>query len=501
MKKTLKRTLSVILAAVLLLGLGVTAFAGTEEEADPIVVTGIGDSIGNGYSQDWNCEKTINGSPYNNNNGFGDIVYMSPQRQKQLYPGLYYPTPNTPVFCTVKGYIDEPNTEADYANNAALIKNYETRTLRAFPAQVAAELNGYHVTDFNSFAEYYDVVPYNSLTTSGLRAKDLRYILDPEYKTELDAAIADGTLDDPLWDYFSFVRDDGRTITKSNIDNQIDAADVLIVEIGGNDVFTTALANTDILSGNADLNSLLPAFIERLSQYIPQAIENYNWTLDYALAMNPDATVVLVGIYDYYLDNDLSNYSLDLSEDMLSLIMDACIGISALFNANLRDYADTHENVYYVDTNQTQTISYETQSGDSIHPSLEGHDYIARRILSVLPNSLKNRYDITVDLFGVYEPGKSSVISVSVDGKAVTDYELNGYELTIHCRNGNAKLVNIITTDGSKIKNITWQASYNKTDGYRTYQIAKVTDELSTAKTVATKVTTAAKTLLSKLKK
>lgn len=483
----------------------IPGLAEEKEAKEPVVVSCIGDSIANGFSQYWNCAKTVNGSPYNSSDsfdtdtfkgndeipkGYDGIVYMSPEKAAAEHPGLYYSNFDTEVFCSIDGYIDEytPDekkadmTDDDIAkHNQALVKEYETRTLRTFPAQVAARLNGHSIDEYDTFNEYYSEIPYNSLTCGGLRAKDLRYLLDPQYKVKIDKAYEADPWNDPLWNYFSFIRDDGRVITKENYDRKLAETDVLVVEIGGNDVFSASLFGAD-LTGDLDIASLLPDFLKNLTKFLPEAMENYNWVLDYCRkVMKPDAKIVLVGIYDYYLTNDLAAFNFNLTEDMMSILFNAFIAVSATFNSDMRLYADTHKNVYYVDSNKTETLNYESRSGDATHPSLEGHDYIARRIMSALPKEYngKCKYDITIDLDGAYKPGTDRVVSVTVDGLPVTNYEINDdYSLTIHYYGPGAMFINVGIV-GEKLKTTTWQATYNVSDGYRTYQLFKVSDVFS----------------------
>lgn len=543
-----KKFLAFFLALIMLLTVTVPAFAEGYIEPEGTVVTCIGDSIANGYAQDWNCETTPLGTPYNNaahrtdadNPTLHDIVYMSQELHDELYDKFYYSyykglayarygaEDPTSLFCVLNGYVDSASVnavkqqietlseeisisadaaekaelsaqktelEAKLSNmienkdeiNAGLIRRYETKTLRTFPAQVAAELNGHHVSDFSSFDEFYAAVPYRSLTSSGLRAKDVRYMLDPEYKAKIDAE----TEHENLWYYFGdYIRADGRTVTKDYYDRMLDGTDLLLYQLGGNDVFSAALYQLDGSNGDG-VPENLPEYLKYVISYLPDAIKNLNWVLDYCLDKNPDMTVMLVGVYDYYLNNDLSTLKYNLEEDSETLLMNAFLLVTSTLNAAMRNYADTHKNVFFVDTNGVETLSYETQSGDSTHPSNEGHDYIARRIISALPEEFamqnSRRFDIAVDLLGVYNPDTAKVSSVLVNGIPVKDYDINGYTLTIHYNHPGAKLVTVNTTDGDKKGVVKWHVSYNRSDGYRAYQYYKISDFMATLKLLLSK--------------
>jgi len=454
--------------------------------------------------------------------------------------GLAYARYDTPMFLSINGYIDDASTAALKASiasteaaiaaatdsvaketlqaqlnaynaklaivndpasaasyNAALVQHYQKASLRAFGPQVAAELNGYEISEFDSFAEFYEAVPFRSLTAPGLRAKDVRYMLDPEYKAEIDAQ----ETHENLWHWFGdFIRDDGRTITKENYDKQLDGTDLLLFELGGNDVFSTALYQ--LIGTGSEISDYLTDYVKMVMDNIPQTLTDIEWVLDYCLEKNPDMTVCLVGIYDYYMQNDISALNLDLTEDATTLLMDAFVTFTAAVNGAMINYANTHDNVYFADTNGVQTISYETQSGDATHPSVEGHDYIARRILAALPDEFtdKEQYDIIVDLLGVYNPlsSKNRVVSVTVDGKIVKNYELNGFKLTIHYSNANANLVTVVV-GGEKLSTVTYQVQYSPSDGYRTYQVSKTSDVVSTASLLVSKLQAKVKSVLAGL--
>jgi len=143
-----------------------------------------------------------------------------------------------------------------------------------------------------------------------------------------------------------------------------------------------------------------------------------------------------------------------------------------------------------------------SHSGDGGHPSVSGNQFITRRVLSALPDQIKEkgRYDISIDLYGVLDlkDANSKVSAVLVDGKAIEDYELNGLTLTIHAKNGLASSVEVVISGGT-ISASVWQVKYNRTDGYRTYRVVNISNVTATVQKLTQKLGTVLKSIAGKL--
>jgi len=88
----------------------------------------------------------------------------------------------------------------------------------------------------------------------------------------------------------------------------------------------------------------------------------------------------------------------------------------------------------------------------------------------------------------VYDPKTGGrIVSVLLDGKQTYRYEISGSTITIHAEDANVKLVKVIS-GGGKVGMTVWQASYNITDGYRTYQVVKASNLAQPFKIAAQKV-------------
>lgn len=218
--------------------------------------------------------------------------------------------------------------------------------------------------------------------------------------------------------------------------------------------------------------------------------------------------MVLVGIYNFFQESDLSAYSLNLAEDSLKLLGNALTAEAASVNTCLRHLANQSENIIYVDTTGTEvgTVKYDETgniievSGDMVHPSVDGHNFITRRILSALPvpyNS-DSRYDIHVDLFG--SCGENDAITaVLVNNIPCKNYDRDGYSLTVHYSNALAASVTVFTK-GEKLGVNKWQCMWNKTDGYHTYSLYRVSDVKRTALLPLINLKTTVNSVSSKIK-
>lgn len=487
MKMTSKRVLSILIAIVLIFGLSVPAFAAEPKNDDSISVGCIGDSIPNGaslYPDKYTMAcATPSKAPYTGNSAYQDL------RDQYQY---------------VEGYNDAL-PESDPANLAVTLP-YEKTLLRSYGLQVAMGLNltDDEIAQIDTFDEFRAAVDYRSMTANAMRSMDILTLFDDEYKAKL---ASEGF--DACW-YNPEVESIHRLFTKQYITDCIcgtadtEPLDLLIYAFGNNDFIYGPIVNADAVSEDEQVKTKLVEVATGLADFV----NNTPKILDKFQELNPTMEIILVGVYNPYFTTDLSAYKLSLSEDAIAIIMDAVTAATATINLLLREQASTRSNVTFVDVNGLEALEVDengnTISGDGVHPSVNGQDYIASRVLSAVPASLKDKgkYDLTVNLFGVYDPNDagSRIVSVTVDGKPVTYYELKGYNLTIHCKTPFVKLVNV-TTYGKKIGNTTWQASYNLTDGYRTYQILRVSDVVTTIINIFSIPVTAIKNIFKMLTK
>ena len=253
---------------------------------------------------------------------------------------------------------------------------------------------------------------------SALRAVELRYMLDGVYN-DYD--------EERTWGN-SFFDTDGNGFTmadldainkKANYKESIKKTDVISINVGSNDVFTFTLSvvltemtemtnNPQLAAIKEFLNkggSIGEAFGKLVSaaqtlgmmpvlsalitatfaKAYDQFVENYDAVIEKIYEINPDITVVAVGVFNPFKHFRLEEGSgLDISAIALPIV--------SAINNHLKLLSYKYDNFSYADVVGTET--YDMNYNDryfwqyftlKVHPTLAGHEYMARQILSVLP--------------------------------------------------------------------------------------------------------------------
>jgi len=473
------RVISCVLIFAMLFALCSFASAERPEVGNKgVSVACIGDSIANGFSL--------------YDTGRDTSACFTPTTAK--YTGVYSLADERDRFQYLAGYND--TLPGNAPQNLAVALPYEKAMLRTYGPQVAMALNlsDEELAQIDSFEKFRNAVDYRSMTANAMRSCDVRAALFPEFMAKCEAE------SDVLWNHLE-VQSLRRALTKDYIDGCVDGADILLYGLGNNDFYygpsAAAAAAEEIMH--------TPTLLAEVAAGLVDYVNNTPVILDYLQELNPDMQIVLLGVYNPLSEGDYSSIIFDISEDIYDLVYAAVAGAAATINSFLRQQADVRENVIYVDLNGIETLELDENgnilTGDELHPSANGHDYIARRILSVLPSeySDKHDYDISIDLYKVYNADAGDkIVSVLLDGVQTENYEINGSTLTVRAENADVKLVEVIT-GGSKVGVATWQASYNSSDGYRTYQIAKATDAARPFKLAVQKASAIVKTIKAKI--
>ena len=218
-----------------------------------------------------------------------------------------------------------------------------------------------------------------------------------------------------------------------NYAEAIKDADVISLNFGANDVFSTVLVtvlmkNAEKLSSVAggaqvladvlnmiksgdlsgayaklkDANELIgevgdfaAVFTKELNTAKKYFKENYKWIVNKIHELNPDATVVGLGVFN------MLNYG-KLPAEMggfdMSVVLESTVNE---INSFIRSLAYRYANYCYADISDTETHSWTLndamgfiQSGSTeaflafmmnLHPTLNGHRYIANQILNAIP--------------------------------------------------------------------------------------------------------------------
>lgn len=257
------------------------------------------------------------------------------------------------------------------------------------------------------------------LAVSGLRTVELRYFLDGVFNDYDETCSWDNTYFD--WDQNGFTIED-LDYVKSIVPyaESIKNTDLLSLNLGSNDVFSFSFGVVmgELTADNSDprlteikeyfestgnigvafgklidlyksmgkIADLLGVITSTFSTTVDQYFTNYDIILKEIYEMNPDITVINVGVY-----NPLKYMRVSDSIDASILLQ----GVVNKINKHLEAYSKQYDNCYYADVVGTET--YATTLGDdyfweyfsiTVHPNLEGHRYMAQQILNVIPKTL-----------------------------------------------------------------------------------------------------------------
>lgn len=259
---------------------------------------------------------------------------------------------------------------------------------------------------------------------------------------------------------------DGRT---GSIIDVTKKASLITIELGMCDIFYRTyrvITKGGLLGDGLDIDfTNVDTMKEILSSAVGLLNEGYdNWAKQYPLllqevkALNPDATIVMVGSFNMV--------------DQMTITDDTMFPIGSLFsyftdkmNKQYEKWAEEY-NVLYADISNTEALC--TQEDWSLmgkfldgncsfpgsHPSMEGYDYITRQILSVLPTQTEKPVADTGNniVFDTVRFTADSVTGVYVNGIHIEDYTFDGNIINIPYEDTLARTltINVISADGVK---------------------------------------------------
>ena len=252
------------------------------------------------------------------------------------------------------------------------------------------------------------------LACPGFRTIELRYILDDNYVTQ----------DKYLFGAVPNTSKEQIDAMIPEIRKEIADADLITIGIGGNDwggylgwvlteirsenrlpedyivaleeYLATATTDDDIIGGLVDLANYMNALPD-LVKIMPEAIayafttlnENWDYIVNAIYDLNPDVTLVVVGLFNTTLSTKQGQPDIVAEPDPISAKVEQMIVDYG--NKPMIDKQSEY-NYIYVDT--TGTIV------EVSHPTVTGHRFIADRILEELPDA---RFDLTDVKIGTSE--------------------------------------------------------------------------------------------------
>lgn len=320
----------------------------------------------------------------------------------------------------------------------------------------------YYGYDFSAVSTAYHCIVAEALDAellqcarSGLRAVEFRYFLDGTYNDFDETRFWGNT-------YFDT---DGNGFTLSDLDaineyvnypEQIKKADIISVNVGSNDVLSFALnmvlqemtsdssdptlsAIKDFLNNGGSIgqafsqlisyaeamgtiNDVVNVLVDSLCKAYAQFEVNYKAIMDKIYELNPDITVIGVGVFNPFTYFRLSS---DLDIDISAIAQPTINKINRL----IKSYDGGELEFYYADVVGTETYSMSYDDRYfweyftlKVHPTLAGHRFMAQQILSVVPEAELPFTDIP-DTYWCYNEVKYCYNNGLMKGVTSTTFE------------------------------------------------------------------------------
>ena len=394
--------------------------------------------------------------------------------------------------------------------------DYEHRIVPgSYPAIIAAAVgcdNGSLIDDITNQSSNYWPFCWPGLTT---------------HCTLKHLGVADG------WDYDIFA-DEHYTgnarymemyFPKAQFDAHLANSSLITVEQGICDVIYRAQIVTNRELGMEDGTfATTPEFIEKYLYHLYEGYEYWvnayplllQYIKDVTKAAGHDPTIVLVGAYNVF-------EGLTISDEILIPIGNVVSALTCSMNMYYQKWAKEYGCLYadisnvetpmIVNENTVAEIMGGLDMNAAIHPTVEGNAYIARQILSVLPEepigepveepvkpvvppSPTAKTDIVVDL-GHYSKG--DVVSVKVNGSSTKKWEFrdpdNEHELTVYYLNKRATSLIVTLKEDGKYATAVFKLSY-KNGAYVPTRIYSTGDTVNVVTTAVRSVVTVGSKLL-----
>lgn len=265
----------------------------------------------------------------------------------------------------------------------------------------------------------------------------------------------------------------------ANIIDVTKRADLITIELGMCDVFYRPyriVNNGGMLKDgfSLDINGLdsvkniVSTTVTEMKNGYEYWKESYTLLLDAIKDLNPDATVVIVGAFNVL--NQLT-----IADETMMPLGSAFSALTEAMNKQYKKWAEEYGYIYVDVSNTEPQIAENDWSliGDYLsntltgsHPTQTGYNYMARQILDALSEGNKDK-NIKVDL-GRFE----KVDSVYVNGIKISDYEMDGFVLSIPYSGPLAATLAIkVKNDDGGTAIQTYSLSYNSGNGYTAHRI------------------------------
>jgi lysophospholipase L1-like esterase len=150
--------------------------------------------------------------------------------------------------------------------------------------------------------------------------------------------------------------------TKSSITDQLSKADIILITIGGNDLYAIG---RDLIEGSAE--QLNPAVVK---ERMPQPLSRLEQIFSVVSETNPKATVIYMGLYNPFYDMDTTG---ELSRHVRE------------WNHQAVQFASRHPRMLVVPTFDLFQLNFaKYMYSDHFHPNREGYQRMAERVFQAL---------------------------------------------------------------------------------------------------------------------
>ena len=264
-----------------------------------------------------------------------------------------------------------------------------------------------------------------------------------------------------------------------SLKDNLSTAELIVIELGMGDVFYRSKEVSGLAGAFEDgsIADSLPILAKEMAYGCGYVLANYTKLLDFIKTNNPNADVVIVGLYNMFA-------GLSPIEGLYLPIFDAEAIVSGSINVFLQSVAKKY-GYMYADISNVPTPIVEknlslTNMGDmnkAVHPTVpSGLEFMARQIINVLPSAEReapqSKTTIKVDLGFV-----NDVDYVMVDGLKIKNFSLKNNVLTIPYLLPTAKTVTVGEVDeAGKITVQLYGLNYNLKTGYSAYRLLSNSD-------------------------
>ena len=303
---------------------------------------------------------------------------------------------------------------------------------------------GYHTVGFKEIEGSYPSLirhacgaKLDTYAFAGFTTEQIRYWFEPDY------VMSDFT----FWAIPDVCDVNTVDAMRDKVMDSVRNSDLITINIGSNDVFsmpimmTTAAEFSTYFKTNVEsfeelvsalntlglLSQFLTFFLQKVEERMVALYKNMDAILANISKMNSDAEVAVIGMYNPFDGMPLTqNSKLAFGDVGYAIVNQANIILSSLALKYGYKYVDVIGTETYYMTSGLHVLASETFSylSDYVHPTADGHRFMAEQILKVLPsrpqyeiklNGIKSAGTVYIDTVPYQAQVKDGVVTVMVE--------------------------------------------------------------------------------------